>query len=45
MNVEPQRLKAFILDAGLVTKVQFNNALKKQKKPKQKLKIFWFLKV
>jgi len=37
MNVEPQRLKAFILDAGLVTKVQFNNALKKAKKTKAKV--------
>ncbi|MDI6883300.1 MAG: ATPase, T2SS/T4P/T4SS family [Patescibacteria group bacterium] len=29
MHVEPQQLKAFLLDAGLVSKVQFDKALKK----------------
>jgi len=37
MNVEPQRLKAFMLDAGLITKVQFDRALRKAKKTKTKL--------
>jgi len=37
MNVEPQRLKSFILDAGLITNVQFDNALKKAKKTKKKV--------
>ncbi len=37
MNVEPQRLKAFILDAGLITKVQFDKALKKAKKTKKRV--------
>jgi type IV pilus assembly protein PilB len=32
MKVETQRLKAFILDAGLVTKTQFDEAVKKSKK-------------
>jgi type IV pilus assembly protein PilB len=37
MRVEPQRLKAFILDAGLVSEVQFKKALEKAKKSKQKV--------
>jgi type IV pilus assembly protein PilB len=37
MNVEPQRLKAFILDAGLVTNVQFDKAFKEAKKTKKKV--------
>ena len=37
MHVEPQQLKAFLLDAGLVTKDQFNEAFKKAKKTKQKV--------
>jgi len=37
MNVEPQRLEAFILDAGLVTKAQFDKAFKKAKKTKKKV--------
>jgi len=37
MRVESQRLKAFILDAGLITKVQFEAAFKKAEKTKQKL--------
>jgi len=37
MGVEPQQLKAFLLDAGLVTKEQFEKALKKAKKSKQEV--------
>jgi len=37
MRVEPQRLKAFILDANLVTEAQFDDALKKAEKNKQKV--------
>ena len=37
MRVEPQQLKAFLLDADLVTKAQFEKALKKAKKTKQKV--------
>lgn len=36
MNVEPQRLKAFILDTGLITNVQFDKALKKSKENQKK---------
>ncbi len=36
MKVEPQQLKAFLQDAGLVTKAQFDQALKKAEKTKQK---------
>ena len=37
MKVEPRQLKAFLLDAGLVTKAQFDAALKKAEKTKQKV--------
>jgi len=37
MRVEPSQLKAFLLDAGLVTKAQFEKALKKAEKTKQKV--------
>jgi len=37
MRVEPQQLKAFLLDAGLVTKDQFEKALKKAEKTGQKV--------
>ena len=37
MKVEDQQLKAFILDAGLVTKAQFDKILKKAKKTKKKV--------
>jgi len=37
MKVEPQQLKAFLLDAGLVTQVQFDEAQKKAEKTKQKV--------
>jgi type IV pilus assembly protein PilB len=37
MRVEPQQLKAFLLDAGLVTKKQFESAQKKSKKTHQKV--------
>ncbi|MFQ6049988.1 MAG: GspE/PulE family protein [Candidatus Paceibacterales bacterium] len=37
MKVEPQQLKAFLLDAGLVTKKQFDDAQKKAKTTKQKV--------
>jgi type IV pilus assembly protein PilB len=37
MRVEPQRLKAFILDANLVTEAQFDDALKKAEKSGQKV--------
>jgi type IV pilus assembly protein PilB len=37
MRVEPQQLKAFLLDAGLVTKAQFEEAEKKTKKTGQKI--------
>lgn len=37
MRVETQQLKAFMLDAGLVTKAQFEVAEKKAKKNKQKV--------
>ncbi|MEK7519577.1 MAG: ATPase, T2SS/T4P/T4SS family [Patescibacteria group bacterium] len=35
MRVEPQQLKAFLLDAGLITEDQFEKALKKAKKSQQ----------
>ncbi len=37
MRVEPQQLKAFLLDAGLITKKQFDSALKKAEKTGQKV--------
>lgn len=37
MRVEDQQLKAFLLDAGLVTKTQFESALEKAKKTKKKV--------
>ena len=37
MKVEPEQLKAFLLDAGLVTKAQFEVALKKAEKTKQRV--------
>ncbi len=37
MKVDPQRLKAFILDSGLITEANFDKALKKAKKTKQKI--------
>ena len=37
MRVEPEQLKAFLLDAGLVTKEQFDNAQKKAKNSNQKV--------
>ncbi len=37
MKVEPQQLKAFLLDAGLVTKDQFEKALKKAEDTNQKV--------
>lgn len=37
MHVEPRQLKAFILDAGLITKVQFDKAAKKAKEKDKKL--------
>ena len=37
MKVEPQQLKAFLLDAGLVKEAQFNEALKKAKKENKKV--------
>jgi len=37
MRVEPQQLKAFLLDAGLVTEEQFDSALKKAEKTGQKV--------
>ncbi len=37
MLVEPERLKAFILDTNLITETQFDKALKKAKKTKQKV--------
>jgi type IV pilus assembly protein PilB len=37
MRVEPQRLKAFLLDTDLVTETKFDGALKKAKKTKQKV--------
>jgi len=37
MRVEPQQLKAFLLDASLVTEEQFNLALKKAKESNQKV--------
>ncbi len=37
MRVEPGQLKAFILDANLITETQFENALKKAEKTKQKV--------
>jgi len=37
MRVEPQQLKAFLLDAGLVTEEQFNLAFKKAKESNQKV--------
>ena len=37
MRVEPQQLRAFLLDAGLVTKKQFDEAQKKAEETKQKV--------
>ena len=37
MRVEPQQLKAFLLDANLVNEKQFEEVLKKAKKTKQKV--------
>jgi type IV pilus assembly protein PilB len=37
MRVEPQQLKAFLLDAGLVTEEQFDEAREKAEKTKQKI--------
>jgi type IV pilus assembly protein PilB len=37
MRVEPQQLKAFLLDAGLVTEKQFDRALKKAQKTGKKV--------
>ena len=37
MKVEPQQLKAFLIDANLITKEQFDEAFKKAKKTKQKV--------
>lgn len=37
MRVEPGQLKAFLLDAGLVTEFQFNQAQKKAEKTNQKV--------
>ena len=37
MRVEPGQLRAFLLDAGLVTKAQFEKALKKAEETKQKV--------
>ena len=37
MRVEPQQLKAFLLDAGLITKERFELALKKAQKTNQKV--------
>ncbi len=37
MRIEIQQLKAFMIDAGLITKVQFEKAQKTAKKKKQKL--------
>ena len=37
MRVEPEQLKAFLLDAGLVKENQFKKALEKAEKTKQKV--------
>ena len=37
MRVEPKQLKAFVIDAKLVTENQFDQALKKSKKGKLKV--------
>ncbi|MFH1308496.1 MAG: GspE/PulE family protein [Patescibacteria group bacterium] len=37
MRVEPQQLKAFILDAGLISEIKFSDAEKKAKKKNQKI--------
>ena len=37
MKVEPQQLKAFLIDAGLITKVQFEKTLKKAQNSGQKV--------
>ncbi len=37
MHVEPQQLKAFLLDAGLVTEKQFDDCFKKAEKNNQKI--------
>jgi type IV pilus assembly protein PilB len=37
MKVEPQQLKAFLLDAGMVTSEQFDKALKKAQQKEKKL--------
>lgn len=37
MGVEPQQLKAFLLDVGLITETQFDQALKKAQKEKKNI--------
>lgn len=37
MRVEPQQLKSFLIDAGLITEEQFEKALKKAEKTNQKV--------
>jgi len=37
MRIEPQQLKAFLIDANLITEKQFDEVLKKAKKTKQKV--------
>ena len=37
MKIEPQQLKAFLLDAGLVTEAQFNRVQKKAQETNQKV--------
>lgn len=37
MRVEPQQLKAFLIDAGLMTKAQYEKAVKKAKKNRKRL--------
>lgn len=37
MRVEPQQLKAFVLDAGLITKAKFDQAQKKAQKTNQRV--------
>ena len=37
MRVEPQQLRAFLLDAGLVTEKKFDEAQKKAEKTNQKV--------
>ncbi|PJE69440.1 MAG: hypothetical protein COU98_02105 [Candidatus Staskawiczbacteria bacterium CG10_big_fil_rev_8_21_14_0_10_38_10] len=38
MRIEPQQLKAFLLDSGLITKEQFEKVLKKAKTANQKVR-------